>query len=109
MSLVPPQLPLSQCRVLAELQPRSGEESMRVLGCHQLLRGASWSLGAPVGSSSSVSVEVGAWECGKAQNQILENLSCESCVLGWVCVMIWAHDRVRCCPGFREPRRFGSG
>lgn len=32
MSLVPPQLPLSQRRVLAVLQLRSGEESVRVLG-----------------------------------------------------------------------------
>lgn len=32
MSLVPPQLPLSQRQALAELQLRSGEESVRVLG-----------------------------------------------------------------------------
>lgn len=53
MSLVPPQLPLSQCRVLAELQLMPGEESMKVLGHRQTQCGASWPLGASAGSSSS--------------------------------------------------------
>ena len=54
MSLVPPQFSLSQRPVLAELQLMSGEESVRVLGHRQTRRRASWLLGAPVGSSSSV-------------------------------------------------------